>query len=1365
MKKRVVSLLLCLIMALSLIPTAAFATDDVPDADIAPADEVQVQAAATGEVAVQKGGDKDDHGDHSKQGTKLSWNYAIISQNGSGYTVSRPNTSNDLSTHVTVTFNGNNQAKGSTKYYTMSATDTGDAVVTADEGYYIAYVVLCCDDQDGYHCQTSMGENAYGKAGSPDGRTVTIKLSEIYANANHKSGKEVYWLMVMVKQYAKPAYVGYDAGTLAFDGQLVDHANDTTWVGTYDTQKYTTAGEEHTVLGISKAAQDAAAKANLEFAGWMLTYYNKYTETGNAFDGEVPGRVNIPTAEKDTIKLFTHAKLVAQWKEAPKPITGTLTVTKNVTGETSVAPTEFTITVKGPGTGTSAKTYTETVTAGNSVTFKELPFGSYTITEADASATKDGYSWTETISNKTVTISDTNLNPTVTVTNNYKQNDNTKTVYNPASLTIKKVDSDTKEVLDGAVFELRKGTEATAASVGTFNLTSNSITGIDQAGTFYLYETTAPAGYVKPDTFVAIVTVSETTSDAKWDGSAWVTTKTYKVTEVSVGTNTLTPNTDGAYQITNDKAYGDDVVNPSQLIVVKKDARTDALLSGAAFQLYKMDAAGNYEKVNAPVVTGANGTIVFKNLNPGKYQLKETQVPKDASGTDYVGWGDRAFEFSVVKGNELATSPRLNGEKYEKVFASNIVFDKTDETFVRNDGFIFYKNYSFANNELTIYNEKLETVTLPITKEVESLYASAPTDTEFKFYVELMRTEDNNIYEFDSVQLLSKFGITVDGKPLEYDEKADAYFFTMTAGKKDLTISGTRNDLHGLAVTVYEDETAASANWTNDETRFGGVLIYMNGQYNFTDSDGEIINPTFTFTNTYDNNPETSVTVTKEWELNGISEAQRPAKITVQLMQGNKAYGDPVDLYATNDWTYTWTGLKVYNATGSKIVYSVKEIDVPTGFNDKVIEIATADHPSFIITNAANVADKAEVVPASLTVIKTDANDGTKLEGAKFVLIREGAVATDSPIVDTDKDGKAVFENLTAGKYTLKEVTAPEGYQVTDQTWTITVSDDAQTAGYVLKDGKFVKTVTCKVDDVKDVVANGSITITNVKATGTVTIDKVLKGLNPTDFDDGFAFEIKDASGKVVATVEKVFPDMTTPATVTLVPGTYTIVEKSADKDGYDLTTEYDKETFTVEAGKNVTVTVTNTYTKKVTPPPTEYTLSVDIQKNIELKRSSSRKPGKASFTFEAYLVDEKGNETILNTVTIDTKGTKSADGTLTFTLTEDDLSITGHGIVYVREVKGSTRGWTYDDTVYMLGVEVLDGKLHVYAVDKQRVDEPVTLEFTNVYYKRSTTTGGDDKPIQSVKTGDMGIAMYAMTSLLSLGGAALVIKKRKEEK
>ena len=618
-----------------------------------------------------------------------------------------------------------------------------------------------------------------------------------------------------------------------------------------------------------------------------------------------------------------------------------------------------------------------------------------------------------------------------------------------------------------------------------------------------------------------------------------------------------------------------------------------------------------------------------------------------------------------------------------------------------------------------------QTGTLTITKKVEGLTGtSAPT--EFKFTV----TGPNN-YSKD-VTVSANGSLPLTGLPVgEY------------------TVKEKPTDIPGYTLnTTYKTDVATAEPTTEKAT----VTVTAN-----TDA-------TVTVTNTYTKDT-TSVTVTKEWNDN-LVKALRPESVTVQLMKNGVVDGDSVVLDATNQWSYTWTDLSMYTATGSKITYSVKEVNVPAGYTSKTLDVSTDNEPNnFVITNTANVVEAPEIVRASLTVIKKDADNGALLKGAKFTLIPEGGKAPDAAFAETDENGKAVFTDLAKGTYTLKEITAPAGYQATDKTWTITVSDDAKTAAYKLVNGKFVKTITCKVDDVENVVSNGTITITNAKNTGTLTINKVLKGLNATDFEDGFAFDIKDASGKVVATVEKVFPGMPQPATVTLAPGKYTIVEKSADVKDYDLTTEYDKETFTVEAGKNVTVTVTNTYTKKVTPPPAEYTLSVDIQKNIELKRSSSRKPGKASFTFEAYLVDEKGNETILDTVTIDTKGTKSADGTLTFTLTEDDLSVTGHGTVYVREVKGSTRGWTYDDTVYALGVELLDGKLNIISVDTKRIDKPATLEFTNVYYKRSTTTGGGDKPIQSVKTGDMGIAMYAMTSLLSLGGAALVIKKRKEEK
>lgn len=742
----------------------------------------------------------------------------------------------------------------------------------------------------------------------------------------------------------------------------------------------------------------------------------------------------------------------------------------------------------------------------------------------------------------------------------------------------------------------------------------------------------------------------------------------------------------------------------------------------------------NDDKVFLGWSTTASGSVAY-------YANSQLKIEKQ-NVILYAIWGDKDSTVTLTYNANYGEKPATN-TIYSIKNNAKVTLKQFTELFPARDGYRFTEWNTQANGSGTSFAAGREarvdkvkpnvlyaqweqlTGSLTITKKVEGLTGtSAPT--EFKFTV----TGPNN-YSKD-VTVSANGSLPLTGLPVgEY------------------TVKEKPTDIPGYTLNTTYKTDAATAEPTTEKAT---VTVTAN-----TDA-------TVTVTNTYTKDT-TSVTVTKEWNDN-LVKALRPESVTVQLMKN----GVPVDgalvvLDDNNQWSHTWTDLPMYNDTGSKITYSVKEVNVPAGYTVAVNPVATAATPTFTITNTANVVEAPEIVPASLTVIKKDADNGALLKGAKFTLIPEGGKATDAAFAETDENGKAVFTDLAKGTYTLKEITAPAGYQATDKTWTITVSDDAKTAAYKLVNGKFVKTITCKVDDVENVVSNGTITITNAKNTGTLTINKVLKGLNATDFEDGFAFDIKDASGKVVATVEKVFPGMPQPATVTLAPGKYTIVEKSADVKDYDLTTEYDKETFTVEAGKNVTVTVTNTYTKKVTPPPAEYTLSVDIQKNIELKRSSSRKPGKASFTFEAYLVDEKGNETILDTVTIDTKGTKSADGTLTFTLTEDDLSVTGHGTVYVREVKGSTRGWTYDDTVYALGVELLDGKLNIISVDTKRIDKPATLEFTNVYYKRSTTTGGGDKPIQSVKTGDMGIAMYAMTSLLSLGGAALVIKKRKEEK
>lgn len=566
---------------------------------------------------------------------------------------------------------------------------------------------------------------------------------------------------------------------------------------------------------------------------------------------------------------------------------------------------------------------------------------------------------------------------------------------------------------------------------------------------------------------------------------------------------------------------------------------------------------------------------------------------------------------------------------------------------------------------------------------------------------------------------------------------------TIKAG--DLEGSTTVKDLKiGTRYTVQEDTTSAQV--------IGYTLTAPGAQKVTINATGAQVE----FVNHYAKDT-TSVTVTKEWNDN-LVKALRPESVTVQLMKNDVPVdGALVVLDDNNQWSHTWTDLPMYNDTGSKITYSVKEVNVPAGYTVAVNPVATAATPTFTITNTANVVEAPEIVPASLTVIKKDADNGALLKGAKFTLIPEGGKATDAAFAETDENGKAVFTDLAKGTYTLKEITAPAGYQATDKTWTITVSDDAKTAAYKLVAGKFVKTITCKVDDVENVVSNGTITITNAKNTGTLTINKTLNVALPKDMT--FKFNVMKGTGEPVSATITIEAGKTSGTAIVenlTVGTTYTVQEvaESAQLDGYTVAIPKAQTVKISGVATKDTVSFTNTYTKTVTPAPEKYTFTIDITKNIELLKRTSRNPGKASFTFEAYMVDKQKNVTVLGDVTIETRGTKSASGKLTFTLTDEQL--TDGATVYVREVEGNARGWTYDGAIYKLEIGH-DGKI---------VTGDTGLTFTNVYYRKaSSNTPTDDKTVKSVKTGDMGIAMYAMTSLLSLGGAALVIKKRKDEK
>ena len=161
-------------------------------------------------------------------------------------------------------------------------------------------------------------------------------------------------------------------------------------------------------------------------------------------------------------------------------------------------------------------------------------------------------------------------------------------------------------------------------------------------------------------------------------------------------------------------------------------------------------------------------------------------------------------------------------------------------------------------------------------------------------------------------------------------------------------------------------------------------------------------------------------TVKKIWDDKGDVKHEKDV-VRVQLYEQGKPVGGVVELRTDNGWTYTWDDITVKD----NYDYELKELDVKLGYTSRV----EYDDYNLVLRNTQ--------VEGKVTITKTDEETKSPLPNAEFDITDEQGKLVKKVI--TNDEGKGSVD-LHGGKYFVREVKAPKGYQVSDRSHEVVIT-------------------------------------------------------------------------------------------------------------------------------------------------------------------------------------------------------------------------------------------------------------------------------------------------------------------------------------
>ncbi|UOB64784.1 MSCRAMM family protein [Bacillus thuringiensis] len=216
--------------------------------------------------------------------------------------------------------------------------------------------------------------------------------------------------------------------------------------------------------------------------------------------------------------------------------------------------------------------------------------------------------------------------------------------------------------------------------------------------------------------------------------------------------------------------------------------------------------------------------------------------------------------------------------------------------------------------------------------------------------------------------------------------------------------------------------------------------------------------------------------------------------------------------------------------------YTLKEVEAPKGYELSSSSVSVDVKANKVVT--VDVVNKKipEKVTGQFEIVKVDAEDKTKvLSDAEFEVYKDGKKVD---TLRTDKTGKVISQKLEPGKYTLKEMKAPQGYKLLKEEIEALKETKAPQGYKLLKEEIEVVVEANKVVEVQ---------VENAKELGSLQVIK--KDAESGKVLEGAEFKLKNEAGQVVGEAKTTSKDGVVKFE-SLVPGKYTLEETKAPE-GY----------------------------------------------------------------------------------------------------------------------------------------------------------------------------------------------------------------------